>query len=197
MPHLPRLWLVLSTALFLVVGCAGETHRVALDEETEIERGTGMTSTDFRSITQQMARGLVQVAEIQNATSPPTIAFLRPKNETNDLIDTDAFLDKMRSVLMENAGGKFRFLNREAAAAIDRENRDKETGKLTSSGAKTRHGADFFLTGEIHSIDRRTDRGRTEYIVYSFHLTDAGDSTMVWEKSYEIKKHSRTPFINR
>lgn len=188
-------WLLAAVPFF--VGCAGETHRVALDEETEIERGTGMTSTDFRSITQQMARALVQVPEIQNATSPPTLAMLTPKNNTRDYMDTDAFLNKMRTELIQNAGGKFRFLDRAIVAAIEKENRDKELGRRTTSDTKTPFGADFFLTGVIESIDKRTDRGHTEYIRYSFRLTDAGSSAIVWEKDYEIKKYSRTPLINR
>lgn len=189
------LWL--AAGAFLLAGCGGKTHRVSLDEETEIERGTSMTSTDFRSITQQMARGLIGVAEIQNATSPPTIAFLTPKNNTRDYLDTDAFLNKMRTELIQNAGGKFRFLDRDIVAAIEKENRDKELGRRTASELKTVYGADFFLTGVIESIDRATERGRTQYVRYSFRLTDAGSSAIVWEKDYEIKKHARTAVINR
>jgi PBP1b-binding outer membrane lipoprotein LpoB len=84
------------------------------------------------------------------------------------------------------------FLDRAITAAIEKEIRDKARGKITTGGEKTRYGADFFLTGEIDSLDKVTVQGHTTYTRLSFRLTDAGTSAIVWEDDYEVKKHSKT-----
>ncbi len=189
--------LLLVALVCSTVGCGGKTKRIGADEDSEIEQGTAMTSQDFRSITQRMARSLVTLPQVQNSTTPPKLAFLRPENKTNDYMDTEAFLNKMRTELIKNGGGRLLFLDRQATAAIERENRDKEAGRLTTAGPATRFGADFFLTGAIESIDRVANKGHTTYYRYSFRLTDAATSVIVWEDDYEIKKYSTTPLVYR
>jgi len=175
-----------------LAGCTGETTRIGPDELSEIEVGTGLTSQDFRSICQRMARSMVQLAQIQNATTPPKVALAPMQNNSNAYINENAFLDKMRKELIRNAEGRIVFLDRVIAGTIDKETRDKDRGKLTTSGEQTRYGADFFLTGAIDSIDKVTVEGNTTYTRLSFRLTDAGTSAIVWEDDYEIKKHSKT-----
>jgi len=184
-------------AALLMLGCTGETKRMDPDQMSEIEFGTGITSQDFRSISQRMARSLVQLPQIQNATTPPKIAFSQVINNSNDYIDGDAFLRKMRTELIKNAEGRLVFLDRAIIDQIERENRDKVRGKRTASGEQTPLGADFFLTGTIDSIDRVAGAGRTQYLRLSFRLTDAGSSAVVWEDEYEIKKHSTTGVMYR
>ncbi|MDK1032039.1 MAG: hypothetical protein QGD94_08545 [Planctomycetia bacterium] len=188
---------VLGVAVVLAAGCTGTTKRLAPDELSDLEFGTGITSQDFRSVAQRMARSLVTLAQIQNATTPPKIAFIAVQNNSNDFIDGDSFLNKMRTELIKHAGGKMVFLDRAIITAIERENRDKGRGKRTTSGEKTPLGADFFLTGIIESIDKVAGGGRTSYIRLSFRLTDAGSSAIVWEDDYEIKKHTTAGIMYR
>ncbi len=178
-------------------GCTGETKRMDPDQMSEVELGTGLTSQDFRSISQRMARSLVQLPQIQSATTPPKVAFSQVINNSNDYIDGDAFLRKMRTELIKNAEGRVVFLDRAIIDQIEKENRDKARGKRTASGEQTPMGADFFLTGTIDSIDKVAGAGRTEYLRLSFRLTDAGSSAVVWEDEYEIKKHSTTGIMYR
>ncbi|MCX5669718.1 MAG: hypothetical protein NTU94_00135 [Planctomycetota bacterium] len=175
-----------------LAGCTGETKRIGPDELSEIEIGTGLTSQDFRSVCQRMSRSLVQLPQIQKATTPPKVALAPMQNNSNAYIDENAFLAKMRKELIRNAEGRIVFLDRAIAATIDKETRDKDRGKLSTSGEQIRYGADFFLTGTIDSIDKVTVDGNTTYTRLSFRLTDAGTSAIVWEDDYEIKKHSKT-----
>lgn len=189
---------ILTVALLgLLGGCTGKTKRLAPDDLSDIEIGTGITSQDFRSIAQRMARSLVTLAQIQSATTPPKVAFVSVDNRSNEYIDGDAFLNKMRTHLIKHAGGRMVFLDRAVIAAIEKENRDKSRGKRTSSGEQTPYGADFFLTGAIESIDQVAGAGHTTYLRLSFRLTDAGSSAIVWEDDYEIKKHSITGIMYR
>jgi PBP1b-binding outer membrane lipoprotein LpoB len=188
---------LLGAWMMLGSGCTGETKRMDPDQMSDIEFGTGITSQDFRSISQRMARSLVQLPQIQNATTPPKIAFSQVINNSNDYIDGDAFLRKMRTELVKNAEGRMVFLDRAIIDEIERENRDKARGKRTASGEQIPLGADFFLTGAIDSIDRVAGAGRTQYLRLSFRLTDAGTAAVVWEDEYEIKKHSTTGVMYR
>lgn len=184
-----RLGLVVPIVVVLL-GCTGHTKRVDPDALSEAEVGTGLTSQDFRSVCQRMARSLMNVAEIQNAAEPPLVAIAPVANDSNDYIDGTEFARKMRTELIKHAEGRVRFLDRELARRIDDENRDKRRGKVTGGEETTRHGADFFLTGRIAAIDRVVGGGSTAYYRLSFRLTDAANSVIVWEDDYEIKKQS-------
>lgn len=187
----------LALAGLVVGGCTGETKRLAPDEASDIEIGTGLTSQDFRSTAQRMARSLITLEQIQNATTPPKVAFLSVANNSNEYIDADAFLNKMRTELIKHGGGKIVFLDRNVIEAIEKENRDKQRGKRTASGEEIPLGADYFLTGTIESIDKVAGAGHTTYLRLSFRLTDAATSAIVWEDDYEFKKHATAGLMYR
>lgn len=178
-------------------GCTGSTKTMSPDENSEIEIGTGLTSQDYRTVSQRMARSLITLPQIQNATTPPKVAFVSVANKSNDYIDADAFLNKMRTQLIQHGNGRIVFLDRSIIDQIEHENRAKERGKRTTAGEQTPYGADYFLTGVIESLEKATSEGRTTYTRLSFRLTDAGSSAIVWEDEYEIKKHSTTGFMNK
>jgi PBP1b-binding outer membrane lipoprotein LpoB len=191
-----RVWLVVPI-LVVLLGCTGRTKRVDPDALSDNEVGTGLTSQDFRSVCQRMARSLMNVAEIQNAAEPPMVAIAPVANDSNDYIDGTEFARKMRTELIKHAEGRVRFLDRELTRRIDDENRDKRRGKITGGEHTTRHGADFFLTGRISAIDRVVGGGSSTYYRLSFRLTNAADSVIVWEDDYEIKKQSIVADIYR
>lgn len=182
--------------LLALVGCCGTTKRVDPDALSDYEVGTGLTSQDFRSVCQRMARSLLNVPEIQNACEPPMVAIAPVVNDSNDYIDGTEFARKIRTELIKFAEGRVRFLDRELTRPIEAENRDKRRGKIAGEEA-TRHGADFFLTGRIAAIDRVVGGGATTYYRLSFRLTEAGNSLIVWEDDYEIKKQSTAASVYR
>jgi PBP1b-binding outer membrane lipoprotein LpoB len=189
--------LLATVAAVMMAGCTGETKRLAPDELSDIEIGTGLSSQDFRSVSQRMARSLITLEQIQNATTPPKMAFVSVANNSNEIIDGDAFLNKMRTELIKHSRGRIAFLDRALIAQIEKENRNKGLGKRTTSGEKPLLGADFFLTGTIESIDRVSGAGHTTYLRLSFRLTDAGSSAIVWEDDYEFKKHATAGLMYR
>ena len=63
----------------LLSGCAtgaGVTQRVDLDAEM-VDDHQATSVQDYRTVSDQMARSLVQLPMIQKANTPPTIAFCR------------------------------------------------------------------------------------------------------------------------
>jgi penicillin-binding protein activator len=181
---------LLGTAL-LLAGCTGSTKRVDPDRLGDRENGAGLNSQDFRSVCQRMARAVIAIPEIQNASSPPIIAIAPVVNRSSELIDGTEFARKIRTELIKHAEGRVQFVDRELTSTIEAENRDKRRGKLTGEDA-VREGADFFLTGGIFSIDKVAGRAATGYFRLSFRLTRANSSVIVWEDDYELKNESRT-----
>jgi len=182
---LPRL-AALAAALALA-GCAGQTARIDVDSEDDAVRGA-MSSKDFRAVCFEMAQSMVRLPQIQSAANPPTIAFTEIVNMSDEILDADALLYKMRTELLKNAAGKMVFLDRDIIDRIKAERRDKDLGKVTTSGDRPVFGADFFLAGRIESIRRTRGRTETQYMRLSVRLTDAATSAIVWENDYEMKK---------
>ncbi len=179
-----KTWVVLLG--LALAGCVAGTSRV--DVATDEAGDTETSSKDLVTVAQNMARSLVQLPQISSARTPPRIAFADVKNETNEIINKNLFIEKMRTLLLKNAGGRMVFLDREISEQITREREDKRRGELGSSGSKVRSGADFFLTGKLSSIDKQMKGKRSTYTRYAFRLTDAESTDILWEDEYEVKK---------
>ncbi len=177
----------------IVTGCsAGKTRRVDLD--AEIVNDPQATSVqDYRTVADKMARSLLQLSFIHKADTPPTIAFIDVENRSNKYIDTRAFQEKIRTLLLKNCRGKIYFLDRAAIKDILKERKIKRKGQATASAKANGKilGADYFLTGSIHSMTSRQSDASTDYMRYSFRLTDADNSLIVWEDDYESRSHTQ------
>jgi penicillin-binding protein activator len=174
-------------ALALSVGCVASTNRVDVATDEPFS-DTETSSKDLVTVAQKMARSLVELPQIYNSKTPPRIAFADVKNETNEIINKNLFIEKMRTLLLRNAGGKMIFLDREISEQVTNERDSKRRGELSSSGNKMRGGADFFLTGKLSSLDKQAGGKRSTYTRYAFRLTDAESTAIVWEDDYEVKK---------
>ena len=172
----------------------GVSKRVDLDAEL-VSDAHATSVQDYRTVADQMARSLIQLPFIHKAESPPTIAFIEVKNRTNKIIDTEGFQEKIRTLLIKNCGGKIYFLDRAAIQEILAERKMEQVGIVTTGkSASKMYGADYFLTGSIHSINRIQGTQKTEYTRYSFRLTDADTSLIVWEDEYETRYFKEKTF---
>lgn len=173
-----------------VIGCSGGTNRVGLDDSGGVH-SLGVSSQDFRTVGQTMARSLSQCSEIVSYSTVPNVAFLEITNNSSEFIDTDALLEEIRYLLLQYNDGRYRFIDRDNVEAIIREREARRAG-ITSSELDTAAlaSADFFLTGTISSIEEVEDGERSTYLRFSFRLVDAETSAIVWEDRYEIKKVS-------
>ena len=188
---------VAAPALFLA-GCATGVQSpsgVPVTEMKADERGfvagTGVESQDLVAVTDKMARGVLGIPEIANAKQTPRIVLEPVVNETRFPISKDIFLTRIRTQLNEKALGRVRFLDREMMKTLERERDLKRTGQVTASADPSVvefRGADYFLTGKLQGLTTKTSQGTSDYILYSFRLTDARTSEIIWESSSEIKK---------
>jgi penicillin-binding protein activator len=191
--------LVAVAAVGLLSGCASGgvknpsgvpvTHLNA--DEQGFVAGTGIESQDIVAVTDKMARSILAIPQIANATTPPVIVLDPVENQTRFPINKDLFLTRIRAQLVSKTTGKVQFLARDRLNTLLRERDNKRSGAYTASAdpnVQEFKGADFFLTGTLQGQSTRTAAGTSDYILYDFRLNDARSSVTVWEDMAEIKK---------
>ena len=161
-------------------------------DERGFVAGTGVESQDLVSVTDKMARSILGIPQIARAVNEPSVVLEPVTNNTRFPINKDIFLTRIRSQLNSKAMGRVSFLDRAMMKTLERERALKQSGQVTASanpnGPSEFGGADYFLTGQLDGIATRTSQGTSDYILYTFRLTDARTSRIVWEDSAEIKK---------
>jgi hypothetical protein len=179
---------LLALCCCLPIGCVGTVSRVHVDDEpiTDVEA----SDVDIRAMAREMATAIIELPLIASAKEPVHIAFLTIENRTLTTdFDSYNLLSKIRQELIANAQGKAVFLDKESMNAIYAERDAKRAGQVTTPGHKDLPGVDCFLTGYAYSM-RKPGKGGVMLAShrYSFRLTDAEDSHVIWEKDYEFKK---------
>lgn len=160
-------------------------------DERGFVAGTGIESQDMVAVTDQMARSILAIPEIQRATTRPYVVLEPVVNNTRFPINKDIFLTRIRTQLNARATGRVSFLDRDMMRTLERERALKQSGQVTASADPNVvefRGADYFLTGKLDGMTTRTSAGTSDYVLYSFRLTNARTSEIVWEDSAEIKK---------
>lgn len=160
-------------------------------DERGFVAGTGIESQDLVGVADYMARKILAVPQIANATTPPCIVLDPIKNETRFPINKDAFLTRIQTILISKSGGKVTFLARDRMEALEKERALKRAGQVTASADPNVvefKGADFFLTGKLQSISTRTSAGTSDFVQYVFELDDARTSAIVWADLKDVKR---------
>jgi len=160
-------------------------------DEQGFVAGTGVESQDLVMVTDKMARSVLGVPQIANATTPPIIVLDPVDNQTRFPINKDIFLTRIRTELNSKTRGRVMFLARDRMAALENERKMKREGAVTTTAdphAQEFKGADYLLTGTLQGLSTRTSAGTSDYILYAFQLIDARTTAIVWEDSAEIKK---------
>jgi uncharacterized protein (TIGR02722 family) len=179
-----------ATSLFLG-GCAtletSHTQTIQPDQDDGLG-GTGIESTDIRTVARKMAESILGIPQIMNAQGSPKIALLPVKNSTRFIINKDIFTKKIRIELNQNANGKVTFLARDRMDDILKEREAKREGVVSASKEEDLKGVDFYLTGELMGLSKANRGDRSDYISMSFQLIDAETGEIVWEDEYEVKR---------
>jgi len=178
-----------------IAGC-GRTERIDVDAEDDTIT-MGISSKDFRTVSSEMTQSLIRLPQIQSAPTSPRIAFTEVVNNSDELFSTDDFLYKMRTELIKNAQGKMVFLDRDILRKVMDEKSLKEGGVYSGTDRKLILGADYFLSGRVESIRKARGSESTVYMRFSFRLTDASTSAIVWEDDYEMKKYHKAGTYDR
>jgi PBP1b-binding outer membrane lipoprotein LpoB len=171
-----------------LTGCVGTVSRVHIDDEpiNDVEA----SDVDIRAMSREMATAIIELPIVANAKESVHIAFLNIENRTLTTdFDSYNLLSKIRQQLIEHSKGKLVFLEKEQIAAFLEERDAKRAGQVTTKGHKDIPGVDYLLTGYAYSM-RKTGAGGKILAAhrYSFRLSDAETTAVIWEKDYEFKK---------
>lgn len=183
----------LVSSMLLLSGC-GEKKQ--LDVDSNLMLG-GLSSKDFRGVCFKMSQSLIRLPQIQDANKPPIIAFAKVSNKSDEIIDTQGFLEKMRTELIKNAAGKIMFVDRENIRQIMDERDMKDSGEFSGSSERKMLGADYLLAGTITGMSRARGRESTSYMRLAFRLTDASTGLIIWEDDYEMKYYNKAGTFDR
>ncbi len=178
---------LLALAALVLSGCGPHSRRIDPDVDDELG-GTGIDSAEVRTIASIMARDLLDIPQIANAANPPRIAVIEIQNGTGFVIDTEIFMERIQTLLIQNCGGKVEFLARDQLDTITEERAMKREGVFSSGEQKSLLGADYFITGNFKSISKARGGDRSDYIQYTFKIIDAESSAVVWQNGHDVKK---------
>jgi PBP1b-binding outer membrane lipoprotein LpoB len=192
----------LASVAIIVSGCAsagvknpsGTGVTVMRADEAGFVAGTGIESQDLVAVTDKIARNILNVPEIKNATVTPRVVLDPVVNETRFTINKDMFLTRIQTDLISKSAGKVRFLARDRMVALEHERQMKRTGQVTTTADPNVNefkGGDYLLTGKLQGLTTRTTKGTSDYILYTFELIDMRTSEIVFKDSMEVKKQGQ------
>ncbi len=178
----------------LLSGCATTTY-VKPDTVTEVDET--FTDTDLKMMAEQMVQSIAELAVIKHRDTPPKIAMLDVGNRTSQHIDTEGIVDKIMVSLLKT--GTVRFVDREVLKEMAKEKALVETQRIDVQDAVELGqlvGADYFLTGDIMSIEKRKGTTHTAYYNLTLRLIDVNTSEIIWADEKEIKKMAKKGFFD-
>jgi PBP1b-binding outer membrane lipoprotein LpoB len=159
--------------------------------------GTGIESQDIGAAAQKAAESIVNLPQIAQAATPPTVLITPVMNRSASPIDTELYTVKLRGILMQYDRGKVRFLDRDVGwNASNNEMALRQRGEVQQGQARNAATYDYILTAELRGISASSGKGRSEYFLVAFKLVDLND-VLVWEDQYEIKKQGNDSTIYR
>jgi PBP1b-binding outer membrane lipoprotein LpoB len=159
--------------------------------------GTGIESQDIGAAAQKAAQSIVNLPQIAQATTAPTVIITPVTNRSASPIDTDLYTTKLRGILMQYNTSKVRFLARDTSWNVNNnEQALRQRGEVQQGEVRNAATYDYILTAEVRGISGQSEAGRNEYFLVAFKLVDMND-VLVWENQYEIKKQGRDSTIYR
>ncbi len=181
-------WYRFAFALFaaaLLAGCA-TSHYVRPDEVTEWDES--YTDTDLKLLAEKMVQSLSE-KDLPDLGHQPKLVFLKIENSTSQHVDTDGLADKIKVALVKL--GKFLVLSREALKEQAQELALVENQRIDTQGAVRLGkvlGADYFLAGDLMSIEKQSASKGLAYYKLTMELIDVESSAILWAEEHEIKK---------
>jgi len=171
----------------LCAGCASTSY---ITPDTVTQYDSKFSDTDLKMVSDKMAQSLRESAVMQSREKT-VIGLLHVKNRTSEHINTDAVTDKMMIALLKT--GEIKFAGRENLKTLIEEQRLSQTGMVDQDKVQEigkLYGIDFFISGQLESIEKKGAASELTYYRLSLSLTDTETSEIVWADEVELKKKS-------
>ncbi len=182
----------LAIGFLFFVGCATTTY-ITPDSVTKYD--SKFSDTDLRFMAGKMTQSILKSGLFDSGVK--VIGLLHIKNGTSEHINTDSIADEIMIMLIKT--GKVKFANRQnlkdlideqklSAMGLVDEAKAKEIGKI--------YGIDYFLSGTIESIEKKSNVSELTYYRLSLKLTNSETSEIVWADKVELKKKATKHFMD-
>jgi len=188
-------FLLLFLVGMMLISCASQVYVDPM--QIDSDQGAGYSDTDLRMLAEKMTRSLIEMDFIARAGRRVRFAILDIYNKTAEHIDTKAISDKIMVTLLKS--GNVSFVDREKLTEMANERHLVSAGNINFSQAIEVGkvlGADYFLAGDLAGIARRQGRTTTNYMKLTLRLIDAKTSEIIWADEKEIKKVSKSSFLD-
>lgn len=166
--------------------------------------GIGVESQDIYSMTDKMMRDMLATAALAGRSVAPRVIVDDSNfvNESSSIINKKLITERLMINLNRASSGRMVFLERQAAAMVEKERTLKRQGVLshgTMGSAAAPAGADFSMTGRIMSLSSTspTTGKMSRYHQISFKMVDLETGIVVWTGMYEFKKTAQDDVIYR
>ncbi|HEY8966819.1 MAG TPA: hypothetical protein VIM58_10265 [Candidatus Methylacidiphilales bacterium] len=194
----PLVLAALGAAALLAAGCSEDKNVRYVDPNAQgTVASTGIESQDINAAALQAAQSIVNVPEIAHALTPPVIIITPVVNKSSSPIDTSLYTSILRDTLLNNSGGKVRFLDRTNAAFNEKEQEMANAGSVQGRGDRDAMSYDYILTAELQGIGMASAEGQSDYFRISFKLIARKTDLLIWSNPYQIKKEGKESAVYR
>lgn len=168
-----------------------------IDASTSVRgvSGIGFESQDMKAMSDQMVRDILSQPQFGNAVTPPRVIVddARFVNESNQIMNMNLVLDRLRIELMRAAQGRILFVSRQNVDLVQKEKTLKSKGVVDAGHSTTTRaiaGADFQLIGKLTSQTSlgKSSGTRANFYQFSFEMLDLNNGLSMWGNLYDVKK---------
>ncbi len=182
-------------ALALAAGLAGcATPQVQrLDTNAVTDLSGRWNDTDSRLVAEAMIHDCLSRPWLARATgtkgSPPVVIVQQVRNDSMEHISTGTFIEDLQRALLNSGQVQFVASARERGELrAERADQDVNASDATRKANGEEHGADFALTGVIHSIEDHSGGEAAVFYQVNLKLLDLRSNQLVWDGEKKIKK---------
>ncbi|NOR51162.1 MAG: penicillin-binding protein activator LpoB [Gammaproteobacteria bacterium] len=181
-------------AIFItgVSGCGGGVKRVDVTQEHALT--DRWNSTDSRLVAEEMVADMLSfpwITKFKAASlgKDPVITIQRVTNKSHEHIAVDAFINDIKRALLRSGRAEFIVSSKERDRVRDEiKQQDLYASEETRLEMGEETGANFALSGSIHSmVDQLDDKRVTSYQI-DLKLIDIRTTKEVWNGKKKIKK---------
>ncbi|SDU16412.1 Outer membrane lipoprotein LpoB, binds and activates PBP1b [Verrucomicrobium sp. GAS474] len=188
----------LALGTLFLSGCGSDQNVRYVDPNAQgAVASTGIESQDINAAALQAAQSIINVPEIAHALTPPVIIITPVLNKSSSPIDTSLYTSILRDTLLNNTGGKVKFLDRTNAAFNEKEQQMADAGSVQQNGDRNALSYDYILTAELQGIGMASTQGQSDYFRISFKLISRKTDLLIWSNPYQIKKEGKESAVYR
>lgn len=190
-------WLPLCAAL---AGCSSTAVNTG-------SQNTFLSATDLVQMTDQMATAITADADVARVTAKkPMIIVIKPIiNDTNEIIparEKELYVARVQGLMAKQQALRSRFvfvLNRSDYENLVRSEgvSSEQLGPVEAATIEQgRYVPEYALSGRFYAQTNANAQQRSDYYLCTYQLTNIASGELLWEGTYEVKKHVKKELLD-